>query len=110
MDVTSMSTEELDRLLHELLAAEQPQASLIRAIGAELRRREPEPTPEQLRAVWPEYMRIYYREPVLDPSTGIMLQPSCHGADCPGADVGCCDECDYYLACFPDWRERMEQV
>jgi hypothetical protein len=39
------------------------------------------------------------------------LTPSFHGKDClgngehPGIEC-CCDECDFYLACFPDWRER----
>lgn len=52
MDVTSMPTDELDRLLHELLAADpvDMQADLIRAISQELRNREPEPTPEELQA------------------------------------------------------------
>ena len=112
MDVKSMSIEDLDRLLHELLAAEQPQGDIIRAVSAELRSREPEPTPEQLRAAWVHYMRIFYRDPVKDPSTGVMLQPSCHGKDCPGNGEHpgvecCCDECDYYLDCFPDWESNL---
>ena len=45
----------------------------------------------------------------LDPATGIMLTPSHHGKDCfgNGEHEGfecCCDECDYYLFCFPDWE------
>ena len=44
----------------------------------------------------------------IDPSTGIPLTPSFHGVDClgngehPGLEC-CCDECDFYLECFPDW-------
>ena len=53
------------------------------------------------------------KEDFLDPSTGIMLTPSYHGKDCLGngehEDLECCcDECDYYLYCFPDWREWMD--
>lgn len=38
------------------------------------------------------------------------LRPSHHGEDCPGNGKHpgiecCCDECDHYLTCFPDWRE-----
>ena len=38
------------------------------------------------------------------------LTPSYHGEKClgngehPGSPC-CCDECNYYLSCFPDWRE-----
>lgn len=48
----------------------------------------------------------------MDPSTGIQLTPSFHGEDClgngehPGYEC-CCDECDFYLACFPDWKELI---
>ena len=50
----------------------------------------------------------------LDP-TGIKLTPSPYGREClgnvewPGYEC-CCDECDEYLVCFPDWQERREQV
>lgn len=102
MDLKSMTTEALDQLLKQLLSADIPDAGQVREVCAELRRRESAPAPVQLRAMWPEYMRIFYREPVLDPSTGIMLQPSCHGTNCPGLNH-CCDECDYYLDCFPEY-------
>lgn len=105
-----MTTEELDRLLHELLSAEPTDliGDQVRKISKELRSREPAPSPSQLQAMWPAYMRIFYREPILDPSTGIMLQPSCHGKDCPGNGEHpgvecCCDECDYFLDCFPEY-------
>ena len=45
--------------------------------------------------------------------TGIPLTPSRNGKRClgngehPGIEC-CCDECDYYLECFPDWNENME--
>ena len=49
-------------------------------------------------------------EEFLDISTGIFLTPSFHGESClgNGEHLGyecCCDECDYYLLCFPDWNE-----
>lgn len=53
---------------------------------------------------------MYDTQTMIDPSTGIELTPSYHGEDClgngeyPGYEC-CCDESDYYLYCFPDWRE-----
>lgn len=44
---------------------------------------------------------------LIDPSTGTKLTPSYHGKEClgngswPGYEC-CCDECDYYLNCFPE--------
>lgn len=102
------STEQLDRQLQELLSAELTDlvAEQVRKILKELRSREPEPTPAELQAMWPTYMRLTYPEPILDPATGTMLQPSCHGKECLGNGTWlgyecCCDECDYYLDCFP---------
>ncbi len=47
---------------------------------------------------------------MIDP-TGILLTPSFHGEDCLGNGDHpeyecCCDECDYYLDCFPDWDKE----
>ena len=47
--------------------------------------------------------------------SNLKLTPSPYGRDCKGngewPGIECqCDECDYYLVCFPDWQERMEQV
>ena len=44
---------------------------------------------------------------LIDPCTGIMLTPGYHGESCLGNGEHpeyecCCDECDYYLLCFPD--------
>ncbi len=43
-----------------------------------------------------------------------LYHPSHHGKECPSngehKGVECrCDECDYYLECFPDWKEMMYQ-
>ena len=43
--------------------------------------------------------------------TGIILLPGNGGGDCPGNGQSgecCCDECDYYLTCFPDWKEYIQ--
>ncbi len=46
-------------------------------------------------------------------SSKIDLFPSYHGEKCryngedPDYEIAC-DECDYYLLCFPDWREMVE--
>lgn len=55
----------------------------------------------------------------LDPS-GVKLTPSYHGQECLGNGrwIGyecCCDECDFYLECFPDaedeaFADLMERV
>ncbi len=39
------------------------------------------------------------------------LTPSFHGVDCLGNGEHegiecCCDECDNYLTCFPNWKEQ----
>lgn len=43
-----------------------------------------------------------------------LYRPSHHGEKCPSngehKGIECrCDNCDWYLLCFPDWRERMEK-
>ena len=43
-------------------------------------------------------------------TTGTVLTPSFHGEKCagngeyPGIEC-CCDECNFYLVCFPDWHD-----
>lgn len=45
-----------------------------------------------------------------DDSAGEILTPSYHGELCrhngenPEFEIAC-DECDYYLFCFPDWEK-----
>lgn len=41
------------------------------------------------------------------------LTPSYHGEKCchngEHSDYECaCEECDFYLICFPDWKEKMQ--
>ena len=46
---------------------------------------------------------------LIDPGTGIKLTPSPGGREClgngewPGYEI-CCDECDHFFTCFPDWK------
>lgn len=53
--------------------------------------------------------RCQWNEPITPPGDP-QLTPSLHGEDCLGNGEHegfecCCDECDYYLICWPDWRE-----
>ena len=44
--------------------------------------------------------------------TGAELHPGdperCQGNGKDPAFECCCDECDYYLACYPDWDKQPE--
>ena len=49
------------------------------------------------------------QEDWMDPGTGMLLKPGFLGKDCPGNGMQpgvecCCDECDHFLTCFPQWR------
>lgn len=52
------------------------------------------------------YKQLMTPDELLDP-TGVKLTPSFHGRDClgngewPGYEC-CCDECDFFQACFPE--------
>lgn len=44
----------------------------------------------------------------------VKLTPSLNGVDCLGngehEDIEiCCDECDYYFDCFPDWKGEINE-
>lgn len=50
------------------------------------------------------------KEVLIDPSTGVELRPSYKGKNCPGNGEHpgiecCCDGCDYFLTCFPDFND-----
>ena len=52
--------------------------------------------------------------------TGVVLNPGADGEECLGNGKHrdaegnliecCCDECDYYLECFSDWRDQSKQI
>lgn len=53
-------------------------------------------------------------EVLFDPAAGAWLTPSYHGERCVGNGKDpevecCCDECDHFLECFSDWKERREK-
>ncbi len=50
----------------------------------------------------------------IDMWTGAELHPgdpkTCQGnGEHPDYEI-CCDNCNWYLDCFPDWKERLEAV
>lgn len=99
--------DELEKLLHQHIA-DPPQGNIVRAILDELRSRYiPEPTtPAQLEA-WEHYLQ----HP--DPATGVILVPGPGGRNCPGNGRGaaecCCDECDWFLECFPEYTPKRQK-
>jgi hypothetical protein len=52
-------------------------------------------------------------EKVIDP-TGTELTPgdpwNCLGGDNHPEHPLCCDECDHYLACFPEYQKEVDEV
>lgn len=113
-EVKTMTTEDLQKLLDEQLADENEDFMLFDCLFAveELKRRRGElDTPEQ-QLQWKMTAEYYYPvslredEELTDPGTGILLTPSWHGENCAGnGEQGrecCCDECEHYLACFPE--------
>lgn len=106
------SKELMDMATDELLAIWQhPPADIpnwrLLAVHHELQRRK-KLNPE----AYEIYEQLLSPEDLTDP-TGTILTPSWHGEKCkgngehPGIEC-CCDECDYYLACFPDWDALCE--
>lgn len=101
------SKELMDMATDELLAiwkhppADMPNWRLL-AVHHELQRRK-KLNPE----AYEIYEQLLSAEDLTDP-TGTKLTPSYHGESCLGNGEHegiecCCDECDYYQACFPDW-------
>lgn len=74
----------------------------ILAMHHELQRRK-KLAPE----VYAIYKQLLTPEELLDP-TGVKLTPSFHGKEClgngewPGYEC-CCDECDFFQVCFPEY-------
>lgn len=72
----------------------------------------PQSSQKPIEESWNEFLLHYYPfkpEDLVD-VTGAKLTPSYHGKECLGNGefVGyecCCDECDHYILCFPDWRD-----
>ena len=68
--------------------------------------------PDEMDAILEELIQKHTvsADEMVDPSTGIKLTPSYQGKEClgngswPGYEC-CCDECDYFLTCFPDYND-----
>lgn len=58
---------------------------------------------------WDFFEDLCEYEELIDPHTGVKLTPSWHGEDCqgngthPGVEC-CCDECDYLMICWEDYK------
>lgn len=116
MDVTKLTTEELEQILRDDFNSEGDGLGLdvVMPVMEELSRRLGGRTGEEARRSWEMFLKYYLpasQEELVDP-TGTKLTPSWHGEDCLGngehPDIECCcDNCNYFLACFPDYKEHM---
>jgi len=116
-DLKTATSEDLRAFLDNSLWEDNEDWNLFDclAVMAELKRRRGDFDTEEGRMRWKMTVEYYYPvslredEELTDPATGILLTPSWHGEKCqgngehPGKEC-CCDECDHYLACFPDWK------
>lgn len=100
------------KLTDEVLrkAVEELDAAILAQLDREMAEapHRPSKTAEQS---WEEFLRYYLNdeppEAFID-VTGTPLTPSFHGKDCLGNGEHdgiecCCDECDWCLACFPEY-------
>lgn len=114
MNVKSMTTEELEKVLRDHCNSDSPiyDDETIFSVMDELGGRMGKRSGEEAKAAWHMFLEHYLpalAEDLTDPSTGIELTPSWHGEHCLGngdhSDIECCcDECNFYQACFPDWK------
>lgn len=116
--VSKMKTEKLQEIARMHMSGRRISQDALFVVLDELaRRREESGKPfRSNEEAWAEFQAHYMpKEPgrLIDP-TGTPLAPSFHGEDClgngehPGIEC-CCDECEHYLTCFPDWKEQAEQ-
>lgn len=106
-ELKTMNTDELMVAFDAAMVDDTPRHRVL-AIFHELQRRK-ELHPE----AYAVYKRLHTPEQLLDP-TGVKLTPSWHGKECLGSGdwLGyecCCDNCDHFLVCFPDWEDYKEQ-
>lgn len=112
MDLKSMSMEELEAIVQKHCASETDLGNdVVYPVMEEIARRLGKRTGEEAKAAWEMFLRYYLPvsvQDLTDPETGLTLEPSWHGEHCPGngenGNPCCCDECDHYKACFPDWH------
>ena len=103
MDYAKMTTEELQQICRDdakRADGGMPLDELEPVLAELVRRRETEGTPfKSNEEAWGEFQTHY-----------MPLTPSYHGKDCLGngehTGFECqCDECDYYLICFPEYEK-----
>ena len=121
-NVTTATTDELKEILCTIMeqSDETSNKDLLSEVMHELAKRmgKDHPNPEASQHAWKEFLDHYApkgfgypQEPTseelhLSLITPHKLTPSYHGIDClgngewPGYECQC-DECDYYLTCFP---------
>lgn len=101
--VSKMKTEKLQEIARMHMSGRRISQDALFVVLDELaRRREESGKPfRSNEEAWAEFVQHY-----------MPLTPSWHGKDCLGnGEHGpcCCDECEHYLTCFPDWKEQAEQ-
>lgn len=95
-----------DELADSIFSAGEPDLDRIDRILAELDEIDPLPAHQPVEELLAAFKARYVPLPNGDPE----LTPSPHGRDClgngehPGIEC-CCDECDHYLVCFPEYDE-----
>ena len=105
MDVTKMTTEDL---VEFCMNDDVTWDELEPALDELTRRRREMPGRKTVEEAWAEFVKHYMPREFIDPNTGTVLTPSWHGEKCQG-NSECCDECDYYLDCFPDWETTQDR-
>lgn len=113
MDYATKTTEELEQLLRDDCNSEMGGLDLAAVMPAmeELARRHGKRTRAETKIAWKMFLRHYLptsQEELIDPDTGIQLEPSWQGEFCAGVDL-CCEECDFYLLCYPNWRDFVSE-
>lgn len=93
----SLPTEELMVIYQDALGDFSVPSNSITAMHHELLRR---------RELHPEAFAIYEELFDADEQYHAAPTPSYHGELCRACGAGC-DECDFYIECFPDWREML---
>ena len=118
-------TDDFEALLNEVLetqkGAKKPRKTAAQAFQEFLKYYCPEEAkpyfmPPITEETWWMYAKKYMPidKSALVDVTGTVLTPSYHGKECLGNGefVGyecCCDECDFYLLCFPEWNTAPQR-
>ena len=111
-ETTGLTEEQLRKVLAD--NPEDPEEArrikeLLLVIQELAERPRVDPNRRTAEQAYQEFVKYYLpaEGDLMDP-TGVELTPSYHGELCLGNGEYpqyecCCDECDYYLVCFPDY-------